>query len=127
MKKSAAFFALFITILLSSCNLGNNSSIDDSGQLKQYIIVRYAGKQIKINDGSCDSYDEPTLKDNTGNELNFKSLTGVINYMTLKGWKMEEMLASPEYKLSSQDGQLIFSKHCSEDELQEIVEKGFIK
>ena len=75
-----------------------------------------------VNDGT--TAEETVMKDKNGNELHFNSLTGVINYMTLQGWKLEELVAEPQYNLYSQDANLVFSKKTDEQELQDIVNKS---
>ena len=120
MKK---FLYIITLLLIATTMVCCNQSGDDSNYLKKYIIVRYGGRCIKVNDGT--TAEETVMKDKNGNELHFNSLTGVINYMTLQGWKLEELVAEPQYNLYSQDANLVFSKKTDEQELQDIVNKSY--
>lgn len=113
-------------LLLCSCGGKSTESYGpesvDMG-CKQYIIARYAGLNIKINDGS--SRKEVTLKDESGKDLEFNSLTSVINYMTYQGWSLENVVAESQYNLYSQDANLIFSRPVTKSRLKEAVDKGY--
>ena len=120
------FSALICALLITSCN--STSTVDDKNSnnedLKQYIIVRYAGLKINYNDGT--SRDEVALKDNSGKPLEFKSVSSVINYMTNEGWNLEEIIAQPQYKLYNQNADIIFSKPISKSEMEQLINNSII-
>lgn len=121
--KYCIYLILFL-FSFTACD-SNPSYETNSNDLKEYIIVRYAGLNINYNDGT--SRDEQIMKDDNGNDLKFQSLTGVINYMALQGWELEEVIAQPQYNLYSQDAKLIFSKPTTTSKLNEIIEKSIRK
>lgn len=131
MKK--IIYLILLTFTLTSCT--NKESDSD---YRQYAAIRFDRQYVEsldqvvpivtINDGSYSYHDDaPILTDVNGNELQFNSSIGVINYMVSQGWKFEGLTTTHLLELDTEDASLLFSKPISKEKLDKIVNKSFRK
>lgn len=100
---------------------------------KLFVEMEYHKNCIKLDDGS--NKKRQPIKDENGKELQFTSLIGAINYMSLQGWELVETKSitkgggfSGIYGgSSSTDTKVyyIFCKDVSDEELDAIVNKSY--
>ena len=100
---------------------------------KLYVEMEYKKNSIRLDDGS--NKKPQTIKGSDGEDLNFNSLIGALNYMSLQGWELFETKSVTSgagyvgaYGGASSTGTTVyylFYKQVSESELQDVVDKSY--
>ncbi len=101
---------------------------------KLFVEMEFSDNCIKINDGT--KKGSQTLKDIDGKDIEFSTLIGALNYMSLQGWELAEIKSIISGSGHSVAGGLgssstetkfyyIFTKDVSDEELKEVVDKSY--
>lgn len=102
---------------------------------KLYVEMEYKKNSIRLDDGS--NKKPQTIKGSDGEDLNFNSLIGALNYMSLQGWELVETKSVTNgggyvgayggASSTSTTVYYIFCREVTDEELKAIVNNSFKK
>lgn len=93
--------------------------------------MEFHNNSIKINDGSTKKHQ--AIKGTDGNDLQFISLIGALNYMSLQGWELVgsrpsgsgDVVNYGSISSISREVYYIFSKDVTDEELEQAVNNSY--
>lgn len=94
-----------------------------------YVEMEYSKNSIKLDDGT--NKKAQYLKDESGQEIKFRTLVGALNYMSLSGWDLVDTKSithgsgSGGISVTGTSVYYIFCKDVSEDELKQVVADSY--
>lgn len=92
------------------------------GAKKRYAELYFGWTSVVMIDGSKDG---EVLKDESGKPLKFQNQMSAVNYMSLKGWELFQIVPRVSGEGKTDTSQIyVFCKEVSDEELAETVKKG---
>ncbi len=126
MKSLLLTLFIAIPMFVGAQTKGTQTNANNAQSKTVYALFSFSGRTVEIDYGN--SRKIKSLEDENGNKIEFYTLVGALNYLSLQGWTLvgDKTSVSGNFAngvgSTSSNTTFIICKQVTEEELRELVD-----